>query len=160
MTELPEAEPHPPRALAHSTAPDRSLGVALLLVAAGALWHALSLQIPFAADPLGPKAFPGVIAMVLGLAALALLLRPGLGWEAGGPPWRGLACIAAMAAYAFLLIPLGFILATALLCLVIARAFAGSWAQSLLAAAVTAPALFLLMDTLLDLPLPRGPLGF
>lgn len=157
---LPEAAPHPPRALPRSTLPDRALALLLLLLAALAIWSAQGLVVPFAGDPVGPKAFPTVVALVLGLAALALLLRPGLGWESAGRPWRGIVCIAAMLAYAFIVVPLGFILSTALLCLVIARAFAGNWAQSLLAAALTAPGLFLLLDRVLDLPLPRGPLGF
>ncbi|MFC3125650.1 tripartite tricarboxylate transporter TctB family protein [Pseudoroseomonas globiformis] len=160
MSEHSSPAPHPPRAMASSPLPDRVLALALLGVAMLAARHAARLEVPFAADPLGPKVFPAVIAALLGAASLTLLLRPGLGWESAGRPWRGLACILAMLAYAPLLSPLGFILATGLLCLVIARAFGGSSMQCGMAALVTAPALFLLLDRLLDLPLPRGPFGF
>lgn len=139
---------------------DRLLGLALLLLAAGAAWHALSLEVPFAADPVGPSAFPAVVAALLGLAALAMILRPGHGWERPHRSLPGLLSLLAMFAYAFALVPLGFVPATFLLCLVIARAFEGSWPQSVLASAVTAPGLWLLLDRLLDLPLPKGPVGF
>ncbi|MGT4071578.1 UNVERIFIED_CONTAM: tripartite tricarboxylate transporter TctB family protein, partial [Aeromonas hydrophila] len=67
--------------------------------------------------------------------------------------------VAAMAAYAPLLPTLGFVPATFLLAAVTALAFGARPVQAAAVAAATAPALWLLLDRLLDLPLPRGFLG-
>ena len=58
-----------------------------------------------------------------------------------------------------LLAPLGFVPATFLLAAVVALAFGARPMQAAAVGAVTAPALWLLLDRLLDLPLPRGVLG-
>jgi putative tricarboxylic transport membrane protein len=139
--------------------PDRLLGLALFALGAGIAWHAQSLEVAFAADPIGPRAFPTLVAAVIGGCGLFVALRPGVIWEPAEQVVPGLAATAAMAAYALLLVPLGFIPATFLLCIVIALAFAARPWQAVLGAAVTAPGLWLLLDRLLDLPLPRGPLG-
>lgn len=140
-------------------APDRLLGAILLALAAGIIWHVQGLEVPFAADPVGPKAFPTTVALVVAACGLLLILKPVTSWE---PPQRilpGLAATAAMFAYAVLLAPLGFIPATVLLCLVIALTFDATPLQAVVTAVVTAPTLWALLDRLLDLPLPRGPLG-
>jgi putative tricarboxylic transport membrane protein len=139
--------------------PDRLLGLALLALGAGIAWHAQSLEVAFAADPIGPRAFPTLVAAVIGGCGLFVALRPNALWEPAEQVVPGLAATAAMAAYALLLVPLGFIPATFLLCIVIALAFSARPLQAVLSAAVTAPGLWLLLDRLLDLPLPRGPLG-
>lgn len=139
---------------------DRLLGLALVALAALVVWHALSLEVTFAADPVGPKAFPVAIALAMGGCGVLLLFRQSLVWEKAERVLPGVAAVAAMAGYALLLGPLGFIPATAALCLVIALAFSATPLQAVLTAAVTAPALWVLLDPLLDLPLPKGPLGF
>ena len=55
---------------------DRASGALLLLLGIGAIWHAQSLSVPFAADPIGPKAFPTIAGAVLALAGASILLRP------------------------------------------------------------------------------------
>lgn len=139
---------------------DRLLGVALVALAALVVWHALSLEVTFAADPVGPKAFPIAVALAMGGCGVLMLFRQGLIWEKAERVVPGLAAVTAMAGYALLLGPLGFILATATLCLVIALAFSATPLQAAATAVVTAPALWALLDPLLDLPLPKGPLGF
>ena len=139
---------------------DRLLGLALILLAAGAAWQMLWLDVPLAADPVGPRAFPVAVAAALAACGLALLVQPGAAW-----PWAerrvpGPVVVAAMAAYAVLLAPLGFVPATFLLAAVVALAFGARPVQAVAVGAVTAPALWLLLDRLLDLPLPRGVLGF
>jgi putative tricarboxylic transport membrane protein len=139
--------------------PDRLLGLALLAVAAGAVFQAWALEVPFAADPVGPRAFPVVVAAVLAACAVLLLVTPGPPWPRAERWLPGPIVVAVMAAYALLLVPLGFIPATVLLAAAIALAFGARPVQAALTGAVTAPALWLLLDGLLDLPLPRGPLG-
>jgi putative tricarboxylic transport membrane protein len=57
-------------------------------------------------------------------------------------------------------VPLGFLLATALLALGVALLFGARWLAALLTGAATSAVLWALFDRVLDLPLPKGPLGF
>jgi putative tricarboxylic transport membrane protein len=139
--------------------PDRLLGLALVALAAGVVLHARGLQVPFAADPVGPSAFPIAVALVMAGCGIICILAPRVVWERAERSLPGLAATIAMAAYALLMPVIGFIPGTVLLCAAIALAFGGSPVQALLSGAVTAPGLWLLLDRLLDLPLPRGPLG-
>lgn len=138
---------------------DRLLGLALILLAAGAAWQMLWLDVPLAADPVGPRAFPVVVAAALAACGLALLVQPGAPWPRAERRIPGPVLVAAMAAYAPLLPTLGFVPATFLLAAVTALAFGARPVQAAAVAAATAPALWLLLDRLLDLPLPRGFLG-
>jgi putative tricarboxylic transport membrane protein len=131
----------------------------LVLLGAAAIWHAQTLVVPFAADPVGPRVFPTIVAAVLAICGFILLLRPGeVDVEFGAWP-RAFAIVAASLVYPLLLLPLGFILATALLCFVSSLAFHGRLMASAISAVVTSVLFFVLLDRLLDLPLPRGPLG-
>lgn len=138
---------------------DRFIGLLLLAVAIGAIWHAQSLVVPFAADPVGPKAFPTIVGLVLALSGASILIRPEqVEWEAGD--YLRVAAIAGSAlVYPLLLEPLGFVPATSLLCFIGAIAFHGRLLKSAAAAIVLAFSFLVVVDMLLGLPLPRGPLG-
>jgi len=138
---------------------DRLLALGLLLFAGFAAWQALALEVPFAADPIGPKAFPVCVAIVLAACAALIAWRPETRWEAAERVWPGIVVTLAMTGYALGLTTAGFIPATAILCAVIALAFEARPLPALAVGLVTAPALWLLLDRLLDLPLPRGVLG-
>jgi len=135
---------------------DRILGLALIALGLGAAWSAMQLQVPFAADPLGPSPFPTTVALVIALCGLALLLRPmhGFAW-----PERALApplLVVAMVGYALLMVPLGFLVSSALMATAVALLFGARIVASGVLGVTTAVALWLLFDKLLDLPLPRG----
>lgn len=138
---------------------DRLLGLALILLAAGVAWEMLRLDVPFAADPVGPRAFPVVVAAALAACGLVLLVQPGAPWPRAERRAPGPLVVLAMAAYAVLLAPLGFVPSTFLLAAAVALAFGARPVQAVVTGAVTAPVLWLLLDGLLDLPLPRGLLG-
>ena len=138
---------------------DRVLGGVLVLLAAAAAWHAQTLVVPFAADPVGPKVFPTIVAAVLALSGLTLLVRPGRVVMEFGMWSRAMAILAASFTYPLLLQPMGFVPATTILCFVSALAFRGRPIGAAVAGVFTAVAFFILLDRLLDLPLPRGPLG-
>jgi putative tricarboxylic transport membrane protein len=139
--------------------PDRLLGVALIALAGGVILHARALEVAFAADPVGPRAFPIAVALVMAGCGVLCFAAPRAVWEKAERSLPGILSVVAMAGYALLLEPLGFIPATTLLCIAIAFAFGCTAVQAVLSAVVTATALWLLLDRLLDLPLPRGPLG-
>lgn len=138
---------------------DRASGALLLLLGIGAIWHAQTLSVPFASDPIGPKAFPTIAGAILAVAGSSILLRPEAIEVEIGHKWRVAAVAAASLVYPFLLIPLGFVVATAILSLVTARAFRGPWVGSIIASIALSLAFLLIIDTGLGLPLPRGPLG-
>jgi len=145
--------------MAASATFDRIVGAVFLLLGIGAMWHAQGLQVAFAADPLGPKPFPAIVGAALAVAGAALVVRSGrVAWQSGA--WVKVAAVAAAAiVYPLLLVPLGFIAATSLLSLVLARALGGGWWQSVVASVILSAAIFAVIDLMLGLPLPRGPMG-
>lgn len=137
---------------------DRVLGAALAALGAAAVWGAQSLEVLFPGDPVGPKPFPTAAGVVLLACGLLVALRPAapVAWP---PPARLgaiAAAVGALAAYALLMRPLGFVLATALAVGVSAAVFgARAWAAAALGLA-TGTALFLLFDRVFEIPLPLG----
>lgn len=135
---------------------DRILGLVLLALGLGAAWSAMQLEVPFAADPLGPSPFPATVALLLALCGLAMLLRPVHGFarpeRLAAPPLL----VLAMVGYALLMVPLGFMVASALMASAVALLFGARVLAAGLTGVVTAVALWLLFDKLLDLPLPKG----
>ena len=74
---------------------DRLIGLICALLGAGAIWHAQTLHVPFAADPVGPRVFPTITGGVLILGGFILMLRPGAERVARlGAVERGLAGLA------------------------------------------------------------------
>lgn len=139
---------------------DRLTGFVFLFIGIGAMWHAQSLDVAFSADPVGPKVFPTIVGAITAVAGAAVIVRPQSSrWE-GGRWARVILVSVASLIYPELLIPLGFVLATSLLLIVIARVLEGRWIQSVIASVVTSASIFLLIDAILGLPLPRGPWGF
>ena len=55
----------------------------LIALAALAFWSAQSLVVAFAADPLGPRAFPSTVALIMGGCGVMLLIPRGAGFA-----WR------------------------------------------------------------------------
>ncbi|UWQ21130.1 tripartite tricarboxylate transporter TctB family protein [Jannaschia sp. W003] len=95
---------------------DRIFGVAVILGALAFGASALSLPEPFFSDPLGPKAFPLMVAGVSFLCGAVMALRPD-----PDPDWPGLGTLGSLAlaaavlvAYAYALKPLGFLVPTAI----------------------------------------------
>jgi len=139
---------------------DRLVGGIFLLIASFAFWHAYTLVVPFAADPVGPRVFPMIVAAMLGIGGLGIALRPAEVELEFGQWMRVLAVLVACIVYPFLLVPLGFVAATALLILVCGLAFEARPVPALISAVATSVVFFVVLDKLLDLPLPVGPLGF
>ena len=138
---------------------DRITGAFFLLIGIFAVWHGWSLDVAFAADPVGPKVFPMVVGAVLAVAGAAILLRPeDVTWEVGDYG-RVLVVAGASFVYPLILEPIGFVPATALLCFATGKAFRGPTVGTAIASIALAGAFLLLIDTVLGLPLPRGPLG-
>lgn len=141
---------------------DRILGAVCVVVGAGMAWAAHGYAAPISYEPVGPRAFPLLMATLMALAGAWLVVRP-------GPQGFGLArahlkpiglAVLAVFVYAGLFELLGFTLATTLMALPVGMAFGGSWKQALAGGAGLGLVLFLLFDRLLDVVLPTGVLSF
>ncbi len=139
---------------------DRLAGLALLGLA---VWYGVVASGFEAAigDPLGPAAFPIALAVPLALLSLYMILRPDPepDWARGRAPVRQGLALAAFVAYAYLLEPLGFVVATALGTAVMGLLLGARPWQAGATGVAAAVALFLLFNNLLGLPLPAGVLG-
>jgi putative tricarboxylic transport membrane protein len=142
----------------HARLSDRIAGAIILALAAWYGWTASSYQLSFS-DPVGPSLFPQLVAVPLGLLALALIVRPDPDptWLHGSHTARQGATLLILIAYPVLLEPLGFPFSTFLGTLLLARVLGAGWLQSTLTGLVVGLGLFLTFDTLLGLPLPLEP---
>lgn len=137
---------------------DRILGAVCVAVAAGMAWAAQDYVPPISYEPVGPRAFPRLLAALMAIAGAWLVLRPapvGHRFPSGTLKLIGLS-MATVFVYALLFQLLGFTLATALMAVPVGMAFGGSWKQSLIGGAGLGLGLFLLFDQLLDVVLPTG----
>ncbi len=142
---------------------DRLLGLSLLALAAAFGISAHGIEVPFAYEPVGPRAFPMLLAALLALGALYCLVRPDSEpeWPRGVLAIKQAACLATFIGYGWLFQSLGFIVSTGLACAVIAVLFGGRPLQAVATGAGLGVGFFLFFDKLLDVVLPRSPLlGF
>jgi putative tricarboxylic transport membrane protein len=99
-----------------------------------------------------------LVLALLGICAVALMLEKKS--DATWPPAAVLLHIGALFAvvvvYALLFDKLGFIVATALMVIPVARFFSGSWTQAVAGGIGLGIGLFILFDRLLDVALPTG----
>ncbi|HCX32160.1 MAG TPA: hypothetical protein DHV08_00485 [Rhodocyclaceae bacterium] len=138
------------------------LAALLLVVAAAAYgaaaWH---LEVPFAYEPVGPRAFPLMIAALVALAAAALAAQPDPEphWPSPALLARSALVVGTLALYAALFSALGFPLSTAAATLVLGRTFGAGWTKCAAGGLGLGLGLYLLFDRVLDVTLPLGPLS-
>ena len=137
---------------------DRITGVLLLALAIAFGLHARSFKTNFLTDPLGPQAWPIMLAVLLGLFSLYLIFRPEAEavWPKPVVLFRQAVLVGGLIVYALLLEPLGFILATVLVMAFMASLLGARWWQAGVTGVVSSVALYVLFNTLLGLPLPAG----
>ena len=140
---------------------DRLAGAVVLVAASWYWWEAGSLEVAFG-DPVGPSAFPRLIAVPTVLFALALILRPDpdAGWWHGRQTLLQIAALAVLALFPPLIEPLGFPLASALGAGALAAILGAGPVAAIVTGVLTGPGLFVAFDTALGLPLPLWPAGF
>lgn len=139
---------------------DRITGLVLLLLAIAYGLHARTFRTNFMTDPLGPRAWPIMLAAILALLSLYLMFRPERRtlWLKRIVLLRQLVLVAGLVVYAVFLEQIGFLTATVLLMAFMAALLGARWWQAVLAGIVSSPLLFLLFNNLLGLPLPMGSL--
>lgn len=141
---------------------DRVFAGVCIVIAAAYLFVASGIQLPFLADPVGPRAFPYIIGAVLLLAALYPLIRPD-----AAPQWPALHrlyeigfAVAVMVAYAFFLSDVGFVASTAVAAALLSWRLGSPPVWAALSGVVIAVGIYVIFHLVLGLSLARGPWGF
>lgn len=141
---------------------DRIFGAIGVLLAIGYAFSALIIKESFLSDAVGPKAFPLIIAAILGLSSAVIALKPD-----ASPQWPSLMRLAELAGatvvlvlYAELLPVLGFVIATAAASAYLAWRLGSHPLESLLVGVGVSLGIYVIFHLVLGLSLARGPLGF
>ncbi|AEA67518.1 MULTISPECIES: tripartite tricarboxylate transporter TctB family protein [Pseudomonas] len=141
----------------------RIFAAVLLLVCIGLALMAWPYQAAFSYEPVGPRAFPLLMLGLMGLALLYMLFRPTPIVHSDEDPHLdretlqkiGI-CVVLLLVFAGTFEPLGFILASILIGVPMARLYGGRWVPSVVIISLMAIGLYLLFDKLMDVPLPLG----
>lgn len=135
---------------------------ALLVLAAAAAWQALGYGLWVDGEP-GPGLFPLIACLLIGLGggpvAAEVLRGPAVAPEDDVPPptpFKFAAYIGVLAAWPFLLQPLGYWAASTLALFILLRVGGVGWLGSAAIAAAAVGGSVLLFETLLEVPLPQG----
>ena len=142
---------------------DRISGlIALLIVIAYGIIAFAVIEAPFQYDPLGPESWPQILAVVAGLCCLYILILPdGSKFNVAQRTLIRIAVVLVMlSGYAVLYEPLGFILSTALFCMVFSLILGSTYKEAILFGIASGVFGYLLCAKLLDLNLPEGLLSF
>ena len=137
---------------------DRITGVVLLILAALYGFGASNLKAGFGSGVLTPKDFPLLLAASLGLIALGIIFRPDPDAELlKGRSWLNLVIVSlSFIAYAYLIVPIGFIAATTLETGFVSQRFGAKLWQAALTGLAVSVALYLIFVYGLGISLPIG----
>jgi len=133
---------------------NRLVAAVIFLIAAAYYYTARDYTASFG-DVLGPSAFPILVAVPTMILAGLIVVFPGDGvsWPEKHRMLRQVTALLVLLGYAVFLKSLGFPLATGLLIALMAWLMGGPVGSSILLGALSAPALYLLFDRVLGLPL-------
>ena len=141
---------------------DRILGGACLLLAAFYIFFATQIQVGFMSDPMGPKAFPVLIGVILAIAGIYPLVRPD-----PAPAWPGFGrlleivfAVAVMVGYTYALPEIGFTVSTAVAAGILSWRLGAAPLKAAIAGVLIAVTIFVLFRMVLKLSLALGPWGF
>ncbi len=141
---------------------DRIFGVVGLLLAIGYVFAALAIEESFLSDAVGPKAFPLLLAAVLGMSSLVIALRPDAepDWPSLGRLVEIAAAVVVMMLYAQMLPVAGFVLATAFAAGYLAWRLGSGLIEAVLTGIGTSVGIYVIFHLVLGLSLAKGPWGF
>ena len=140
---------------------DRIFGGTMLALALLMMWATTLIEESFIQDPLGPKAFPMVIAVVMALAAVVMIIKPD-----ANPEWPELrktlelvVTVGVLVAYAQLLPIAGFVLSTMFATGFLCWRLGASPRQSVQGGVLIALGIYVVFQHVLGLNRARGPWG-
>lgn len=137
---------------------DRITGLVLLGLALLYGFGAARLKAGFGSGPLGPRGFPLLLAVCLGLVAIGIFFKNDISPERfKASSFLNLMIVSAsFLAYAYLLVPVGFIAATTLETGFVSQRFGAKLWQAALTGLVASLAMYALFVYALGIPLPTG----
>lgn len=141
---------------------DRIFGSVGLLLAIFYFWATMQIEESFLSDAVGPKTFPLGIAVILGLASIAIVVKPDTEpeWPSLGRLTEILAAVVVMVLYAEFLDIVGFLIATTFAAAYLTWRLGTPPLQSLLVGVGTSVGIYVIFRLVLGLSLARGPFGF
>ena len=141
---------------------DRIFGVFGLFLAIGFAFAAFAIEESFLSDAVGPKAFPLIVATILGMSSLVIALRPDAApeWPALGRLAEIAAAVVVMVLYAELLPVAGFVFATAFAAAYLSWRLGSPVIGAIATGVGTSVGIYVVFHLVLGLSLARGPLGF
>lgn len=140
---------------------DRIFGGIGLVLAVFFIWQATLIQESFISDVVGPKVFPIILAVLLGLSSLYAILKPDPepAWPAAAQLLEIAMAAAIMVLYAIFLPELGFLISTAIAATYLTWRLGTAPVMSLVVGILTSAGIYLIFKTLLGLSLASGLLG-
>ena len=141
---------------------DRIFGLFGVLLAIGFAASAMLIEESFLSDAVGPKAFPIIIAVVLGVSSAVIALRPDPEphWPALGRLVEIAAAVGVMILYAELLPVAGFVLTTAFASGYLTWRLGSGLFETVAVGIGTSVGIYVIFHLVLGLSLARGPWGF
>jgi putative tricarboxylic transport membrane protein len=138
---------------------DRIFAAAFLVVLAGLAWVGWRIEAPFSYEPIGPRAVPLLLLGAMAACCAWLLVKPDphTDWPEDPRLRRSAAgVLVVVLGWSLAMIPLGFVASTALASLLIGRLFGAGWRASATAGVISAVAMYVFFDRILDVALPPG----
>lgn len=137
---------------------DRILAGILLVLSGLIVWAALQFDVPFQYEPLGPKAFPIILSILLSIISVWLIIKPDENsWHPTTAITKKLiAGLVLMIVYAALFEEAGFILSTFLVGAAFSWLFGETPKRAGLFALVMSVISYFLLTSLLQLNVPSG----
>ena len=141
---------------------DRIFGGVGLVFALLFIWAAFHIELSFISDPVGPRTFPIIVAIVMAIASLIIIIKPDV-----EPHWPGIARLleiagaaGVMVAYALALPIVGFLIATAVASAFLTWRLGTTPVWSVVSGVLTSVGIYTVFHLILGLSLARGPFGF
>lgn len=141
---------------------DRVFGGFGLALAIFYIWAASIIPDSFMMDVIGPRTFPYIIGILMGLSSIYVMLRPDD--DPAWPPASGvleiLAATVVMLLYGWFLDDVGFVVSTSLATAYLTWRLGTALLWSLVVGVLTAIGIYIFFHLILGLSLAKGPLGF
>lgn len=141
---------------------DRIFGAAVAALSLLMVWATGQIEESFIQDPLGPKAFPNVIAAIMGISGLVMIFKPDAEphWPTLTKMAELLATVGVLIAYALMLPVTGFVLTTAVASAFLSWRMGATVRQAFVGGILTSIGIYLVFQFVLGLNLAKGPWGF
>ncbi|ASJ71302.1 tripartite tricarboxylate transporter TctB family protein [Granulosicoccus antarcticus] len=141
---------------------DRIFGGVGLLFASLFIWAAFHIELSFISDPVGPRTFPIIIAIVMAISSVFIIFKPDVEpeWPRLGRMMEILAAAGVMVAYALALPIAGFLIATAVAAAFLTWRLGTTPLWSIVSGTLTSIGIYTVFHLILGLSLARGPFGF